>query len=339
MLRYSTSETLPSSPTTGTRLPDLEARLTASTQVAPCGLIHALDGGHPLPPAQSIAIDPNGSCVVLYRGLQTIYSAQLASRWVSAVQLYHGTPATTPAGQPRTGESRVALANGTALSAAELFSQMTARAVVKQLRAQGEHEAFARFMQFRGQAWSVLEYLAGAEAPPDRLGRFQFIPVRIEGGRLSGSGVRAPLRSWIRCFARSLANLGFAAERGHRTDCAAGDPCRDPRATAPRDPADRAKRFRDRIQAMPDAGRARDTSWAWPTRHSSRGAAWERDERFTPTAIWALESISSLAWGSDAARWETWWAGRNPDAARGCEFAEQSVAAKPVGDAASPVQS
>ena len=130
---------------------------------------------------------------------------------------------------------KAALANGTILSAAELFPQIPARQVFRQIRAQADPVTFARNVQFRGQSWSVLEYLAGPEAPPERLGRFRSFLSELKAAASQEAVFEAPLRPRIRCVAGSMADVGFAAELGQRSDSAAGDPNRNPRKTRARD--------------------------------------------------------------------------------------------------------
>jgi hypothetical protein len=202
---------------------------------------------------------------------------------------------------------KASLAKGTMVSAADLFATKSPRFLLKLLRTQADHESFVKITQLRGQSWSMLEYLAGDEAPPDRLGRF---------------------RSFLSELTRkSSQEAVFQHHFGHGFDALVEQwrewvdqhgLCGDP--TPPAEirtaifeklvPAirDRSKKAQDRIQAMRALGSAGYVLGSDALIQVLK----ERDVRFTPTAAWALESISGQGWGSDPDRWSAWWASRDP---------------------------
>jgi hypothetical protein len=231
-----------------------------------------------------------------------------------------GVLATDQAGDARAQlirRMKVSLANRTALSAAELFQQRRAREVFKQLNAQSEHDPFARFTQFRGQSWSVVEYLAGRDAPPDRLGRFRSFlsDLKATGSQEAvfehhfGHGFEALLEQWRAWVLEQSAGDDPMPPPEIRTTIL------DQLVPAIRDPA---KKAQDRIQAMRSLGGAGYVLGA----HSLIDVLREGDERFIPTAAWALEAISGQPFGSDAQRWAQWWSGRDPSAVTEFELAE-----------------
>ena len=212
---------------------------------------------------------------------------------------------------------KVSLASNRAFTAGELFQQVPARLLVKLLRSQVDHEAFARFTQQRGQSWSVFEYLAGSDAPPDRLGRFRSFlsDLKATGSQEAvfthhfGHGFDALLEEW-RAWVQ------------HQSLGADSIPPPDIRTAILESVApairDRGKNARDRIQAMRALGSAGYVLCA----DTLIDVLQEDDDRFTPTAIWALESISGLAWGNNADRWAEWWSGRDPNAVNEIELDE-----------------
>ena len=206
---------------------------------------------------------------------------------------------------------KVALSSGTVLGAAELFPPIPVRELLRQLRAQSDHASFARLAQFRSQGWSVFEFLAGPEAPPDRLGKFRSFlsDLKATGSqeaafeRHFGHGFEALLedwRAWV--LEQSLGNDPI--------------PPREIRAAILERVVptirDRSKKAQDRIQAMRALGSAGYAVGA----DTLIDVLEEGDERFIPTTTWALESISGLTLGNDANRWAEWWFGRDPDAVR-----------------------
>jgi len=202
---------------------------------------------------------------------------------------------------------KVSLAKGTTISAADLFAPKSGQVVVKLLRTQANHDSFVKLTQLRGQSWSMLEYLAGAGAPPDRLGRFRSFLAELTARSSQqglfqhhfGHGFDALLEEW----------RAWVDQQGI---CA--DPTPPPEIrTAILDrlvPAirDRSKKAQDRIQAMRALGSAGYVLGS----DALIEVLQERDERLAPTATWALESISGLGWGSDTDRWSEWWSSRDP---------------------------
>jgi hypothetical protein len=213
---------------------------------------------------------------------------------------------------------KAALAGGRALAAADLFPPRPAGEFLKQIRTQADHQVFVRMTQFREQSCSVLEYLAGPLAPPERLGRFRSFlsDLKSNGSQEAvfqhhfGFGFDALLEEW-RAWVLNQ-SLG-------------DDPIPPPEIRAAilerLVPAvsDRSKKASDRIQAMRTLGSAGYVLGA----DALIAVLHEGDDRFTATAAWALESISGLAWGRSADRWEEWWSARDTAAARGYETAAQ----------------
>ena len=213
---------------------------------------------------------------------------------------------------------RVSLDNGKALVAAELFQQLSTHGLFKLVRAQADHDSFARFMQFRGQCWSVVEYLIGSDPPPDRLGRFRSFLSDLKSTALQEAVFQ-------RHFGRGYAVLleGWRTWVLEQAIGADAIPPPDVRSTILEQlvPAirDGSKKAQDRIQAMRALGSAGYPLGA----HSLIDTLREGDERFTATAAWALEAISGLAFGSDAQRWGQWWAGRDSSTVDEFEFLER----------------
>ncbi len=201
---------------------------------------------------------------------------------------------------------KVSLAKGTTLSAAELFAPKSGKLLVRLLRTQADHDSFIKLTQLRGQSWSILEYLAGDGAPPERLGRFRSFLAELTRRSSQqavfqhhfGHGFDALLEQW---------RVWVDQQRV----CVDPTPPPDAR-TAILDrlvPAirDRNKKAQDRIQAMRALGNAGYVLGS----DALIEVLEERDERLTPTATWALESISGACCGSDTDRWSEWWASRD----------------------------
>ena len=219
-----------------------------------------------------------------------------------------GALAYDPGGEARRQLNRkmkVSLANETALTTGELFQQISNRTLLKQLCAQGDHASFARLAQFRGQCWSVVEYLAGSGASPDRLGRFRSFLSELKAtgsqeavfARHFGNGFDVLLQEW----------RSWVQQQGLGTDSIPPPEIR----TAILEKLlpvirDRSKKAQDRIQAMRALGGAGYVLGADALIDVLR----EGDDRLRPTAAWALESISGLNWGNDPDRWDEWWSGR-----------------------------
>jgi hypothetical protein len=253
-----------------------------------------------------------------------LYFLETYKRFLPTVSLQMGISAALaydPGGDERgqlNRKMKVSLANDTALKAAELFPPRSAKHFLEQLRAHADHACFARLTQIRGQCWSIVEYLAGSEAPPDRLGRFRSFlsdltahsPQAEVFERHFGHGFDELLEEWRGWVQRQ--SLG-------------PDPIRPPEigsAIVERlIPAirDRSNKAQDRIQAMQAMGGAGYVLGSDTLIEVLR----ERDDRLTPAAVWALESISGRAWGNDADRWAEWWSGLDPEAVRELELVER----------------
>jgi hypothetical protein len=213
---------------------------------------------------------------------------------------------------------KVAIASGANLNAAQFFSNPSALQMREQMGPLVDHSPFARVWQFKGQSCSVLEYLAGSDSPPDRLGRFRSLlsDLKPTGSqeavfeRHFGHGFAALLEQW----------QSWVLEQGP-----GNDPIPPPEVRAAiidrLVPAivDRSKKAHDRIVAMRSLGSAGYVVGAGTLIDVLR----EGDDRFTQTATWALESISGLAWGADPDRWSDWWSTRDPQALGALELTER----------------
>jgi hypothetical protein len=213
---------------------------------------------------------------------------------------------------------KVAIAYGSTLKATEFAARLTPRQARERMGPLVEHSSFARLMQHIGQCWSVIEFLAGTDAPAERLGRFRAflkdlkktVPEEEVFTRHFGHGFDGLLQDW-------------QAWLKHQTLGADSVPPPEIRAAIIEKlvPAirDRSKKAQDRVRAMRSLGATGYVLGANTLIDMLR----EGDERFTETATWSLEAISGLALGNDAARWSRWWAEHDPATVSALEFAEQ----------------
>jgi hypothetical protein len=212
---------------------------------------------------------------------------------------------------------KVALANGSALNAAELTSKLTPLRAREHVGALVDHSSFARVSQLRGQSWSVFEYLAGADAPAERIGRFRSFLSDLNRAssqeetfaRHFGYGFEALLEKWQTWVTQQPLGSDRAPPSEIRTAII------EMLVPAIRD---RSKKAQDRIQAMRSMGATGYVLGA----DTLIDVLHEADDRLTETATWALESISGLTRGSDPARWSEWFASRDPKVVSDFEFAE-----------------
>jgi hypothetical protein len=201
---------------------------------------------------------------------------------------------------------RVALSRGTALGAGELFP-LSLRELVRRVRHLADHDTFARLTQLRGQCWSLVEYLAGAEAPADRVGRFRSFlsDLQARGSQEEvfehhfGHGFGGLLERW----------QAWVQQQG-----LGSDPLPPPVIRAALLERliplirDRGEKAQDRVLAIREMGSAGYPLGADALIELLR----EGDDRFTADAAWALESISGLNFGNDPNRWGAWWGGLDP---------------------------
>jgi hypothetical protein len=206
---------------------------------------------------------------------------------------------------------RAALARGSAFGV-ELFT-MPAKARMKLIRRWYEREKYARFQQLQAQSWSLVEYLGGAHATPERRGRFRAFfrelgprdDIEAAIARHFDRGPAALLDDWrVALLARDPGPHGPPP-----------GPVRD--ALADRlvplivDPG---AKLMDRIRAVREMGRvahAFGSDALIELLRDGDGSAIPREE-----IIWSLEAIAGLVLGDDPDAWSSWWA-RLPDAARG----------------------
>jgi hypothetical protein len=217
---------------------------------------------------------------------------------------------------------KVAFHNGTTSKAPAFFSRLSVFQARELMGPLVDHGSFALYAQWRAQSHSVIEYLAGSDAPPDRLARFRSFLCDLKA---------APSEEPV--FKRHF-DHGFDALLEHWqawvTEQSLGnDPIPPPEVrvaiTERLVPviADRSKKAYDRILAMRALGTAAYVLGA----HTLIDVLREQDDRFTPTATWALESIAGLPLGSDADRWSDWWSNCETDVRGDLEHAEPSAAA------------
>jgi hypothetical protein len=200
------------------------------------------------------------------------------------------------------------LARGTEIGAAGLFHAHP-RAWVRLLRNSQEFASFAKYTQFLMQAWSLVEYLAGREAPADRREQFRGFLRELKPGpdqegiftNHFGHGFEALLEKW-RAWVRSHGGGIHRPAPDHvrqalleRLIPLVRDRSADPR---------------QRTEAIRDMGRAGYVLGADALIEVLAGD----DQVPAEEVLWALEAISGLALGDDARRWsEEWFAGLPED--------------------------
>ncbi len=204
-------------------------------------------------------------------------------------------------------QMKLALAIGTALDVANLF-ELLPRELPRLLQRSADHATFARIAQYMSQSESIVEYLAGSDAPADRIGRFRSFLADVQPSSSVeqlfahhfGYGFKVLLGEWQK----------WVQERGPESD-----PLPSPAIRAAiverlvptiRDPA---QKVQARIQAIREMGSAGFAVGADTLIDLLR----DGDERFTKEAVWALESISGRVMGKTPDRWAKWWTGLNPE--------------------------
>jgi hypothetical protein len=193
------------------------------------------------------------------------------------------------------------VSKGTALGTADLMN-VRPEALVRVLRDWQEPANFVRYMQFSGQARSVVEYLAGEGAPGDRRERFR--------GFLADLGPKTPHQDVYRHhFDHGYDSL---LEQWRAWVCAQGAVCYgsppphvgfallDAVIPVVRD---RNAPVIERIQAIREMGRAGYVLGA-DTLLELLGS---RNPIPREEIVWTLESISGLALGDDRSKWAQWW--------------------------------
>ncbi len=226
---------------------------------------------------------------------------------------------------------KVAIQNDTTVKVDQLFSRLSVLQTHELASPLIDHDRFALFAQWRAQSRSVIEHLTGSEAPPDRLGRFRSFLCDLKA---------APLEEAVfkRHFGYSFEALLEHWQAWVDEQSLGGDPIPPPEVRiAIIDrlvPAiiDRSKKAHDRIVAMRSLGLTGFVLGADTLIDVLR----ERDDRFTPTATWALESISGLPLGSNADWWSDWWSTHGRIVRGDLDRAEPIAAAPAIAPLAPP---
>lgn len=194
-----------------------------------------------------------------------------------------------------------ALSRGDALDAARLF-ELPARVLFRLLRNQAAHADYRRYQQFLTQSWSIVEFLCGADAAPERADRFRALlaavtprePLKASLERHFGFGYETLLADWQR----------WVCERGvgdhDETPAASYDALNDRVLPLV---CDRTAPLEARIRAVREMGRVGHLLGADVLIELLRAG----DPIPSVETVWALESISGLALGADADRWMVWW--------------------------------
>jgi hypothetical protein len=196
------------------------------------------------------------------------------------------------------------LARGTAIGAAGLFHAHPT-AWVRLLRDSQDFASFAKYTQFVAQAWSVVEYLAGREAPTERREPFRSFLRELKPGAAQeavftshfGHGFEVLLEKW----------RAWVLDRGIGTH----QPPPEHVQQALREwliplVRDRSADPRQRTEAIREMGRAGHVLGADALIEVLGGD----DQVPAEEAVWALEAISGLSLDDDAWRWtEEWLAG------------------------------
>lgn len=193
-----------------------------------------------------------------------------------------------------------ALDNGHALDVHKLFF-VSGWTLSKLVSRWYQHDAFARYELMVAQAWSVVDYLAGPEAPQDRRARFQaFLKALQEHDQQTGI--------FVEHFGYGYQRLLYEWEswvRQHGPGEHEPPPpsiqqaLRDRILPLIQDP--RGK-ILDRILAIRDMGRTGYACGAEALVDLVR----RRDRVLMREAIWALEAIAGRALGEDAEAWDAW---------------------------------
>jgi hypothetical protein len=198
------------------------------------------------------------------------------------------------------------LTRGTSLASADLLHYKP-RAAVRHLNRWHEHGIFAHYAQFSAQSWSLVEYLAGMQAPEGFRVRFRAFAQDL--------GPKQPaddaLRHHFGCGFEEL------VENWKKWVVARGIGTHEPAPPALRDALlerviptvrDRQAKIMDRIQAIRDMGRVGYALGADALIDLLRPGSEVPQEEI----VWALEAISGMAWGDEQKRWKTWWEGLPP---------------------------
>lgn len=198
------------------------------------------------------------------------------------------------------GKMVASLTRGTAFGP-DLFG-LEAKAVHKLVRGDSDHGNFARLTRFRYQAWSLVEFLAGAGAPEERREKFRAFlteirpnePDEVVFERHFGHGFDRLLESWkVWVLDRGIGV--YESPPPQVQDALLG-------RIIPIVQDHRAK-IMDRIQAVRAIGLAGHVLGATALIDLLR----EPGEIPKEEIVWSLEAISGLVLGDDPERWSAWF--------------------------------
>jgi hypothetical protein len=199
------------------------------------------------------------------------------------------------------------LARGTEIGAAGLVHAHPA-AWVRLLRNSQDFPSFTKYTQFLMQAWSLVEYLAGRDAPTERREHFRGFLRELKPGTTQevvfashfGHGFEASLEQW----------RAWVLDRGTGIHQPPPDHVRQAllERLIPL-VRDRSADPRHRTEAIREIGRAGYVLGADTLIEVLASDDQDRAEE----AVWALEAISGLAVGEDVRRWSEEWLGELPD--------------------------
>jgi hypothetical protein len=195
------------------------------------------------------------------------------------------------------------LAAGRTIGAVEFFTATTNRVWWKHMR-HAELNHFAWGNQFAAQAWSVMEFVCGRGATPDR--RQAFRACLTDAGRR-----RRPAEAIERHFCCSCDEL-LAKWRNWVESQGVGEHLLPPKHIADHLLAEPIARLDspdalpgERVSAIRELGEGGYLLGADRLIAALHGD----NPEIAAEAVWALESISGQVLGSSSGVWEEWWAG------------------------------
>ena len=193
-----------------------------------------------------------------------------------------------------------AVGRGTVYNAADLF-HASPGLMVKLVRIWKDHDSFVRYTEFVAQAWSVAEYLGGAEAPEERRESFRGYLKGVDRSdpkeeavrRHFGCGYDALLEGWRQWVVSRGIGIHHPPDPESRSALLEGViPVVE----------DRKAPLIDRIQAVRELGRVGSAIAA----KTLMGQLHAEDPVPQEEVVWTLEAISGMALGHDEVRWRDW---------------------------------
>jgi hypothetical protein len=193
----------------------------------------------------------------------------------------------------------VALARSSALDT-DVFG-LKRRAIGRLVRNWYDHGSFSTFSDLAARAWSMIEYLCGAEAPSQRREQFRAFlkdlrakgPQEVTFHQHFGFGFARLVEQWREwVLEHGPAAYGPPPPEIQRALTNGIIPTiRDPDA-----------RIMDRIQAIREIGRVGYVMGADALINLLRTA----DMILSQEIVWSLQAISGQGWGHDVKRWQAW---------------------------------